>query len=75
VAYVRPYEIRRSLNGVGFDMQVERVAAQGPVLTVEGAAADGQRIEAAFSRSEVEIEPGASLRLIPDRAYVFPVGR
>ena len=72
VAFVRPHELL--LSGEGrLSVTARHVSPQGPIIRVDGATADGQRIEAAFPRQAAgELRPGAVLGLTVARAYVFP---
>jgi sulfate transport system ATP-binding protein len=74
VAFVRPHEFVLAKDGdPGLAVAVQRVAAQGPVLQVDGVTQQGQHVEAAFARQEIQgLEIGATLRLAPQRTYVFP---
>ena len=77
VAMVRPHDLTLSLGDEpGFDVRVERIIAQGPVLQVEAATTDGQRIDAAFARQDVDsLTAGATLRLAARKVHVFdPIG-
>jgi sulfate transport system ATP-binding protein len=75
VAFVRPYEFALARNGeASVQVTAQRVAAQGPVLQVDGVTAAGQHVEAAFARQDGgDLKVGARLSLAPRRSYVFSV--
>lgn len=70
-AFVRPHELLLAENG-GLEVTANHIAPQGPVVLVDAVTADGQRVDAAFSRQAAEgLRPGAKLGLSVGRAYVF----
>jgi sulfate/thiosulfate transport system ATP-binding protein len=73
VAFVRPYDLALVGDGAGFEVRVDRIVAQGPIGRIEGAAADGHRIEAAISREDLaDVHPGITLRLAVRESHLFP---
>ncbi len=71
VAYVRPHQFSLAKSG-GVHVTAQRIVAQGPIVRVEAVTADGQRLDAAFSReSAADFAQGKTLNLGIDRAYIF----
>lgn len=72
-AFIRPHELTQAEGGAeGFDLTVERITPQGPVLNVEGRTADGRRLEAAFARNGgLGFQAGDQVRVSAARAHIF----
>jgi sulfate transport system ATP-binding protein len=72
VGFLRPHEL--AIGDGGFEAVARRITAQGPVLQVEATTRSGQHIEAAFARQGADgLTPGATLKLKPLKAHVYPV--
>ncbi|HEY9234523.1 MULTISPECIES: sulfate/molybdate ABC transporter ATP-binding protein [Phenylobacterium] len=72
VAFIRPHEFKLAPQA-GLAVVAKHISAQGAILRIDAATADGQRVEAAFARQGAgDIRPGAQLGLDVVRAYVFP---
>jgi sulfate transport system ATP-binding protein len=72
-AFVRPHQFVLASAGEGFEVKVDRVVAQGPILRLEATGADGRRLDAAFSRDAAAALDGQTIvRLQARSAHVFP---
>jgi sulfate transport system ATP-binding protein len=71
--FVRPHHFDLVADGRGFEVQVERIAVQGPAGRLEGRTSDGQRIEYAFGREQLaRIGDARTVRLAARKAFFFP---
>jgi hypothetical protein len=69
--FVRPHEFELAARG-GFEVVIERVAAQGPVLQIDGRTAEGARVEVAIPRGDTPwVRSGEKIRVKARRAHVF----
>ena len=70
IAYVRPHEF--ILWGEGAPVTVSRVVIQGPLGRIEGALADGRRVDISLSRSEaIQVKEGQAVHVKVQAAHVF----
>jgi sulfate transport system ATP-binding protein len=72
-AFVRPHQFGLAQGeGQGFEVKVDRIVAQGPILRLEATADDGRRLDAAFSRDlGGELSGRERVRLQVRAAHVF----
>ena len=72
--FVRPHDLTLSQGGEpGFQIRIERVIAQGPVIQVEAQTLDNRRIDAAFARQDgAGLAAGATIGVTARKAHVFP---
>jgi sulfate transport system ATP-binding protein len=69
-AFVRPHDL--AVDADGFEVRVERVTAQGPVVQIEAMSLDGQRIDMSLARQEAgAVLVGQTLRLAPSKVHLF----
>ncbi len=73
VAFVRPHDyVFDDVAGVA--VTVDRVVLSGPVGRLEGALADGRRLDVSLSRADVQaIGEGAVVKVRPTSAHVFNI--
>ena len=72
-AFVRPHQFALAPAEDGFEVRVDRLVAQGPVLRLEAVAEGGRRLDAAFARDLAPALSGRErVRLQVKGAHVFP---
>ncbi len=73
LGFVRPHDLTLSVGEeAGFDLHIDRVIAQGPVIQVEAKTTDHRRIDAAFARQDVaSLTAGTTIRVTARKAHLF----
>jgi sulfate transport system ATP-binding protein len=73
LGFVRPHDLTLSDGEEpGFQIRIERVIAQGPVIQVEAQTLDNRRIDAAFARQDgAGLKAGATIRVTARTAHLF----
>jgi sulfate transport system ATP-binding protein len=74
-AFVRPHQFTLAgPDDAGFEVKVDRIVAQGPILRLEATADGGRHLDAAFPRDlQGELAGRERVRLQVKGAHVFPV--
>jgi sulfate transport system ATP-binding protein len=72
-AFVRPHQFALAAGVDGFEVDIDRIVAHGPILRLEASAKDGRRLDAAFPRdTAADLSGRRSVRLHVRSAHVFP---
>jgi sulfate transport system ATP-binding protein len=73
-AFVRPHQFALAgADEAGFEVRVDRIVANGPILRLEATAEGGRRLDAAFPRDlQAELAGRERVRLQVKGAHVFP---
>jgi sulfate transport system ATP-binding protein len=70
-AFVRPHQFTLSDTG-GFEVTIDRVVPQGPILRLEATTDDGRRLDAAFSHQDgPKLAGGGKVALTVRAAHIF----